>query len=326
MSELDINSDSDWLDITSGRDSDDNLSLSDQDSDRDEISSVPRSRRSSFSTESSMGGDVEAWEGFVSDSGDEAAHALNGMYSVTFPSATRVEPLAVRPVPGVTDSMLDPFIAEEDKRVREALDQSFIGTLSASRSSTAGMNNSSTQTSVRDLRLSFPDPLTSSRNELNRSYEDVPSPAGSDLTSSEEFKADSIAELPAPASSLPHCDPGSLSFTPEVQRNEHKEANHEDAMELDVILYGTSSAIKWTFVQELVQKAIYSTGHDVVDTLQDDKPIQSLHLARKTSNNLRFFDTINVIDRTGDSREKIEPVRCPYSRFYLCLISHHIGL
>jgi len=312
MSELDINSDSDWLDITSGRDSDDNLSLSDQDSDRDEIGSVPRSRRSSFSTESSMGGDVEAWEGFVSDSGDEAAHALNGMYSVTFPSATRAEPLAVRPVPDATDSMPDPFIAEEDKRVREALDQSFVGTLSASRSSTAGMNNSSTHTSIRDLRLSFPDPLTSSRNELNRSYEDVPS-TGSDLNSSEEFKPDSITELPAPAPSLPHCDPGPLSTTPEVQRNEHKEASYEDATELDVILYGTSSAIKWTFVQALIQKAIDATGHDVVNTLQDDKSIQSLHLARKTSN-LRFFDTVNVIDRTGDSREEIEPVRCPSPR------------
>src|SRR6266545_2227583 len=158
MSELDINSDSDWLDISSGRDSDDNVSLSDQDSDHDEINSVPRSRRSSFSTESSMGGDVEAWEGFVSDSGDEIAHALNGMYSVTSPSATRAEPLAVRPVPDVTETF-DLATAEEDKRVKEALDQSFIGTLSASRSSSAGMHNSSTHTSLRDLRLSFPDPL-----------------------------------------------------------------------------------------------------------------------------------------------------------------------
>ena len=72
MSEFDSLSDSDWLDISSGH-SDDNVSISSQDSNHGEISSIPHSRRSSISVASSMNSEVEASEGFVSDNSDEAA-------------------------------------------------------------------------------------------------------------------------------------------------------------------------------------------------------------------------------------------------------------
>ena len=295
MSELDSTySDSDWLDISSGRESDDNVSLSDQDSDRDEISSVPRSRRSSFSTESSLGGEVEAWEGFVSDSGEEALDA----------SPAGAEPIAAGFIPNTTELIIDPFVAEEDKRVKEALDQSFVGTLIASRSSAGGPHNSSAHASIRDLRLSFPDPLTS-RDDLNGSYQDVPSSVPNIVTPS----AVVVAEPPAfESSSPPICDQGSIP-TPEVQRVENRTVVDPEArVELDIILYGTSSSIKWQFVQNLVQKAISASGHELVNTLEGGRPVQSLRFVKRSNDDLSFFETVNVFDRTSKDFLKVATV------------------
>ena len=67
LSEADSLSDSDWLDISSSKESDDNDSVSSKASDHDEVDYGPRSRRSSTSLGSSRDGDVEAWEGFAED-------------------------------------------------------------------------------------------------------------------------------------------------------------------------------------------------------------------------------------------------------------------
>lgn len=295
MSELDaIYSDSDWLDISSGRESDDNVSLSDQDSDRDEISSVTRSRRSSFSTESSLGGEVEAWEGFVSDSGEEALDA----------SPLGAEPIAAEFIPNTTEIVIDPSAAEEDKRVKEALDQSFVGTLIASRSSTGGPHNSSAHTSIRDLRLSFPDPLTS-RDDLNGSYQDVPSSVPNIVTP----PAVEVVEPPAlESASPPLCDKGSIP-TPEAHREENRTViDPETRIELDIILYGTSSSIKWRFVQNLVQKAISASGHELVNALEGGRPVQSLRFIKRSNDDLSFFETINVFDRTSEDPLKVPTV------------------
>src|ERR1700720_498273 len=71
MSEADSLSDTDWLDISSSKESDDNDSVSSRASDHDETDFGPPSRRSTISIGSSRDGDVEAWEGFAEDSMDE---------------------------------------------------------------------------------------------------------------------------------------------------------------------------------------------------------------------------------------------------------------
>ena len=285
MSELDSLSDSDWLDIASGRDSDDNDSLSEQDSDRDEMSSLPRSRRSSISNEDSMSSDVEGWEGFVSDSGD----AVIGMYPVPLPSPLGAEPIALGDIPDNT-SVTDPAISDEERRVKEALDQSFVGTLSSSRSSA--------HTSIRDLRLSFPDPLTSSRNDLNRSYETVSSPTET-IESSAEDDTD-VSEVVAPIVVPPKLeDPG--LFTTPVVRHQHPEAptiEHKEALE--IVLYGSSSEIKWKILQQLIEKAAVTSGHVLADDLRESTLAQSLSLVRPSGSHTPFFDVIHVSDRTTE--------------------------
>ncbi|KAF9532612.1 hypothetical protein CPB83DRAFT_847066 [Crepidotus variabilis] len=327
-SELDIYSDSDWLEISSGRDSDDNVSLSDQDSDH-EIGSANRSRRSSFSAGST--GEVDAWEGFVSDSAEEAVSPLNGMYTVPLTSSLGSEPIALGFIPQASDTDASAtvdksIVEEEEKRVKQALDQSFIGTLSASRSTTAPPGtaslHSSSAHSIRDLRLSFPDPLTSSHNELNRSYEAVsssaktavPAPA---LFSSpvdeidedapvESTESSTISIISTTSASIPPSDLGSLPPTPEVQRSEDREPLDEGKPELDIILYGTSSEIKWRFVQELIHTATKASGHDILNSLHEGESVQTLRLVKKSGSQTTFFARINVHDRTGQSGLKLE--------------------
>ncbi|PPQ69079.1 hypothetical protein CVT26_003554 [Gymnopilus dilepis] len=309
-SEFDTLSDSDWLDIASGRDSDDNDSLLDQDSDRDEICSRPLSRRSSISTGDSMSSDVEAWEGFVSDAGDEAPEPVTGMYPVPLPSALGSEPIAIGFDPSAQQS-IDPAVAEEDQRVKEALDQSFVGTLSASRSSNTGNSHSpSTHTSIRDLRLSFPDPLSSSRDELNRSYEAVSSPTVSPTSeSSISASADdvddvgvAVSETPAPVVASPLVEDPGLPTTPEVPHHEVEHLEDEEkGAELEIVLYGSPSEIKWKFVQELIQKAAVTSGYILDAHVRENETSQVLHLFKDPNNVASFFTVVKVHDRTAHS-------------------------
>ncbi|TFK40344.1 hypothetical protein BDQ12DRAFT_601900 [Crucibulum laeve] len=291
MSELDSLSDSEWLDIASNREyPSDNESVSSQDSDHDEIGSLSRSRRSSISLGSSIGGDVEAWEGFVDDSEDEAAAAEMGTYPVhtVAMDTTELDSIPTGFIPDIEQP-------EEDQRVNDALDQSLVSTLSASRSSTSG-GFSSTHTSIRDLRLSFPDPLTSSRDELNRSYEDV-------STSDTAFTTtDAETDAPSPVvetQSLPKQDPGLITTTPEVPHHEAKIHEVDVKAKLDIILYGWSSSIKWSFVEELVKKAASVSGHTLINTLESDSgPVRTLRLKKQTD--ISLVDSIAIHDRTED--------------------------
>ncbi|EEB91377.1 hypothetical protein MPER_10268 [Moniliophthora perniciosa FA553] len=142
MSDFDTFSDSDWLDVASSRESDID-SLSNPDSDRVDVASTSLSRRSSFSSGSSRDGDVDAWEGFVEDTPEEATIRDIGDHPSSLESRDR------HPTEAHEDSA-------EERRVLDGLEQSLISTLSASRSSS---HDSTVHNSLRDLRLSFPDAL-----------------------------------------------------------------------------------------------------------------------------------------------------------------------
>jgi hypothetical protein len=170
--------------------------------------------------------------------------------------------------------------------------------LSASRSS-AG-HSSSAHTSIRDLRLSFPDPLTSSRDELNRSYEDV---SPSEMTFSD---ADDLEMTPPTIGPLPQ-DP---SVTPEVERREAALPKTTTENGLDIVLYGYSSQIKWSFVQDLVRKAAIASGHTLLTSLENgNDSVQTLRLEKRIRDSPNFYDAITVYDRTNDFLPS-EAVRC----------------
>lgn len=265
---------------------------------------MPHSRRSSISIASSMNSEVEAWEGFVSENGDQVpdAHpeAVIGMYHAPLHSALEAESIAVGVIPDVNEhSAAAPEVDDEDRRVKDALDQSFIGTLSASRSSTTSSHFSSTHTSIHDLRLSFPDPLTSSHDELNASYQAVSSTDTSAPSTDDD--AHELATASMISSSLSE-DPGMTTTTPEVRHHgDQRLLDFTEKSQLEIVLYGASSDIKWHFIQELVQKAAANSGHILGNPLQSGVEVQTIRLY-KDSNAFQtpFFSAVTVHDRTGD--------------------------
>ncbi|KAF8896376.1 hypothetical protein BD779DRAFT_1466340 [Infundibulicybe gibba] len=290
VSEVDSLSDSDWLEIFSGRDSDDNDSVDSHDSDRDERGLTSRSRRSSVSVGSSREGEIEAWEGFVDEAPVETI-PLNIHSIQSIPDEMLTEPLDTEASPHTERDIA------EDQRVRAALDQSLISTLSSSRSS----GHYTAQNSLRDLRLSFPDPLTSSREELNRSYEDV-LPPDAPLNETELVAADKeVATLTAPPAAPTNEDPG-LNTTPEVPQFEVKSYGHHEQATLEVILYGSTSPIKWSFVLGLFEKIAAASDRSLTFSPQsEDSRTRWLLLERFGDAYTRLVDYIVIHDRTDST-------------------------
>jgi hypothetical protein len=294
ISEVDSLSDSDWLDVSSSRESDDNDSVCSRESYRD--SDVDRyrgrSRRSSTSDLSSRDGDVEAWEGLVEDSADEEASAA--------PAAATISPVFPRIVDrelglDTSGNLTIRQDESEEDRVNAALDQSMIGTLSSSRSSSLGNSRTSAVHSTRDLRLSFPDPLTSSRDELD-TFDEVSSPSDAAFSATEgedPFPSSSVRTRPLDVNATP---PRSISPV-HTHSPVHISPTTPD---FDIVLYGHTFDNKWTVVSKLLQK---------MDKLQCDEEsslscstwriIDSRHKHfRGVAGSTSFPNGIDVIDNT----------------------------
>ena len=277
-----------------------------------------------------MNSEVEAWEGFVPDNEvapDAHPEAVIGMYHAPLPSALEPEPITVGFIPDVNElSAAPPEVDEEDRRVKDALDQSFVGTLNASRSSTTGGHFSSNHTSINDLRLSFPDPLTSSHNELNASYQAVSSAESSDSSPSDNDNAHELTRASIISSSLTE-DPGITATTPEVRclGDQHPFIESDEKSQLEIVLYGASSEIKWHFIQELVQKAAANAGHVLVNPLHsgaESEQVQTIRLYKDSDAfQVPFFNSVTVHDRTGDKfPPKFELVRIKHWFLFLLLL------
>ncbi|KAF8638243.1 hypothetical protein AX17_002265 [Amanita inopinata Kibby_2008] len=270
ISELDSLSDSDWLDIASSRESDDNDSVA---SDRDEMPSVPLSRRSSASFGSSREGDVEAWEGFVEDSSDEGGPRFG---------------------PGFSLDLDPPRETAEDQRVKEGLEQSLISTLSASRAS-SGAPSASAHASLRDLRLSFPDPLTSSKNDLTQPRSDTPPVEFVSVTNHFE---------PLEAStSTPGLEPGTT--TSALASLEARPLSDDINVDFEIVLYGTSSTSKWSMTEELIRKAA-SFSHLDSFSSEPSAGMKYFYLEPRLEIAANQFNTIAVHDCT-EGASHLEP-------------------
>ncbi|EMD34070.1 hypothetical protein CERSUDRAFT_117582 [Gelatoporia subvermispora B] len=262
LSEVESLSDSDWLEVASSRASEDNDSVAEfDDSDREDAGGRPSSRRS-FSSIGSLRDEVKGWEGLAEDSSDESPRDCL-ITANSLPLSLRQTALGSAlesPLSGNDDP-------EEEQRVKDALDQSMMSTLSSSRSNSL---NASVQTSIvhsRDLRLSFPDPITSSRdNMLSTSYEEVSSPVSPSPPETVEA-ARGVARVPSGSAAdattgdkPTAADPGS-STTPEVPQVDVPRGLapviHPDFY---VVMYGASSAMKWSFVDALLDKIARGIG------------------------------------------------------------------
>ncbi|KAG2157871.1 uncharacterized protein EDB93DRAFT_1121854 [Suillus bovinus] len=289
LSEVESLSDSEWLDIASGRESDSDSIYSSRGTDQGRTSSRSRSRRSSFSYGSSRDGDVDAWEGLIDDSADE----------VVVPDTVHLSgsPLAFNrnQFTAPTDEDVGDFT--EEQRVKEGLDQSMISTLSSSRSSS--VHASTVITSPRDLRLSFPDPIFSSREELSStSCENILSPS-----------CGAMFPGPDPDVTVHITDPGGpdLSHAP----GSSAPITIDDALsalldsDLIVSLYGFHYPHKWSFVSTLFEKAVRGAHLTIATPLEKmDGPVRHLRIEGRTDRSLFYPRIITVIDR-GDREDPL---------------------
>lgn len=275
LSELDSLSDSDWLDISSRASEDTDSVAGFDDSDREDR---PPSRRSLISTDSSRDGEVQGWEGLVEEENPEDARVLEVVDGEAVPyadslgsPALRTEPL---PISGSRYAHADEEDAEEDERVKAALDQSMMSTLNSSRS---GSLSPSLQTSLiqsRDLRLSFPDPLTSS-------HEEAKDTSSEDIVSQATLPVDVGAD---PASNLaPAAGPVTIVAEPDAY----------------IVLHGFSSMTKWSVIETLLEKMAQSVDL----TLSPERVYKSdgclrFFIPHKESNVSNHSRCISVLDFT----------------------------
>ena len=220
LSELDSISDSDWLDISASEDAG---SIGIPESDRDEAEERPLSRRSYSSRSSSRDGDVDIWEGLVETTDDEALEEPSEF------------PLRPSPLSQSSFSLTDVHSAEE-RRVEDALNQSMVSTLSTSRASSVSASGitSHPPSRARDLRLSFPDPLSGSKDDLLHSHDVLcHSPTTIDPPQLSELSDD---EEPP---NTPVSSPSYLKLP---------------TAEFEIYLYGTPPPRKWSIIESLLEK------------------------------------------------------------------------
>ncbi|TRM64201.1 hypothetical protein BD626DRAFT_491072 [Schizophyllum amplum] len=255
-SDVDSLSDSDWLEIASNRASDDEDGFV---SDRDgTLSLPPSSRRSSISLGSSRDGDVEAWEGIADGDADAASETPGGVSVDTHDDSVRAGPEEGG------DRAVDPA---EDRRIIEALDQSMVSTLNSSR--TGSVSRVSTfHSSLRDLRLSFPDPLAGSReaitSHLESSYEGMTHSTTS-VDSSVEMQQEGPSTALTPEALSADVDADCPFVSPEefsdafskiasVADSQELKAQLTFTAQVELFMYGLRMPDRWLFVDRFVNK------------------------------------------------------------------------
>jgi len=273
---LDSISDSDWLDISASEDAG---SIDILESDRDEADERPSSRRSYSSRSSSRDGDVDIWEGLVETTDDEALED---------PPEFSLGPPQNQPHFPSTDGN-----SAEERRVEDALNQSMVSTLSTSRASSMSASGTANHppNRPRDLRLSFPDPLSGSKDDLLRSHEELcSSPTTVDAPQLSELSDDE--ELP----NTPVSTPSLLLKLPIV--------------EFEIYLYGTPPERKWSIVESLLEKWGASSNYIVSKRHAQSNSTSTYWLHPKGNlHRLSLGSAVPVIDNTeAQSVSNPEPV------------------
>lgn len=298
-SEVESLSDSDWLDIASSGTSGDTDSITGfDDSDRDDLHDRPPSRRSLASLPSSREGEVEGWEGLIEDNvdGEPIDHPAQSPAIPPSPSLAVALEVALTSHAGVQDDT-------DDELVKAGLEQSMMSTLSASRSNSL---SGSMQTSVvrsRDLRLSFPDPLTSSPEQsLNNSYENL-SPADLDLPQKDAHAPNAAPEVaPTPAAA----DHAPKVAAPEVSQKRGTDGDYTDVPsaitpDFSIVLYGLSALAQSPLLDNLLEKWAISAGLILSCNLTHAPGVMTrVFIANgesQRSKQLKRF--VSIIDRTG---------------------------
>ena len=188
----------------------------------------------------------------------------------------------------------------EDRKVKEALDQSMVSTLSTSRSGSFGRSSMTSPRPRKDIRLSFPDPITSTTDDIRRSYEELDASATRRSCSRRNSNDDQGAAEAAPESES-ITDSG-VSSTQELSPRDSIPSEIVNAADLFIVLYGFSIGDKLNLVDRLLRSHSAGSGLELVDNIQVQPPCSQVLAIRELRSPAKSSGipprVITIIDKT----------------------------
>lgn len=188
----------------------------------------------------------------------------------------------------------------EDQKVKEALDQSMVSTLSTSRSGSFGRSSMTSSRPHKDIRLSFPDPIASTTDDIRRSYEELEASATRRSRSRRNSHDDQ-----GPAEVAPESESVTdlcVSSTQELSPRDSIPSEIVNAADLFIVLYGFSIKDKLTLVDKLLRSHSIGSGLQLVDTIQVQPPCSQVLAIRELRSPGKFSGipprVITIIDKT----------------------------
>ena len=187
----------------------------------------------------------------------------------------------------------------EDQKVKEALDQSMVSTLSTSRSGSFGRSSMTSPRPRKDIRLSFPDPIASTTDDIRRSYEELNASATRRSCSRRNSHDDQAVEATPESESI--TDLG-VSSTQELPPRDSIPSEIVNAADLFIVLYGFSVSDKLNLVDRLLRSHSISSGLELVDNIQVQPPCSQVLAIRELRPPAKFSRipprVITIIDKT----------------------------
>ena len=188
----------------------------------------------------------------------------------------------------------------EDRKVKEALDQSMVSTLSTSRSGSFGRSSMTSPRPHKDIRLSFPDPIASTTDDIRRSYEELDA-AATRRTRSRRNSHDDQGPAEVPPESESITDLG-VSSTQELPPRDSIPSEIVNAADLFIVLYGFSIGDKLDFVDKLLRSYSRGSGFELIQDIQVQPPCAQILAVRELRSPTKFVGipprVITIIDKT----------------------------
>jgi hypothetical protein len=191
-------------------------------------------------------------------------------------------------------------VNQEEQKVKEALDQSMVSTLSTSRSGSFGRSSMTSPRPRKDIRLSFPDPIASTTDDIRRSYNELDATATRRSRSRRDSHDDQGAAEAAPESES-IIDLG-VSSTQELSPRDTIPSEIVNAADLFIVLYGFSISDKLNFVDNLLRSHSRGSGLDLVEDTRVQPPCAQVLAIRELRSPAKFSAIpsriITIIDKT----------------------------
>jgi len=225
-------------------------------------------------------------------------------------------------VPSDTDNELAQEVAPaeednlEDRKVKEALDQSMVSTLSTSRSGSFGRSSMTSPRPRKDIRLSFPDPIASTTDDIRKSYEELDSSATRRSRSRRNSHEDQ-----GPVEAIPESESITdlgVSSTQELSPRDVIPSKIVNAADLFIVLYGFSISDKLNFVDRLLRNHSQGAGLELVEDAQVRPPCAQVLAIRELRSPTTTTDIppriITIIDKTQSLDFRVGSFPLPFNQ------------